>query len=335
MNLRHRPHSSRQNTAIELAMTGLALVLSVASPRSMAAPNGETPEFQPGSKVHFLPRQAPGDDEARAANPALLLNKTVRTKPLVPAKSLTYFGGPVIPNVAVTQVLWGAGAYNATVNNTVSPNLGTFYQDVLTSTYMDMLAQYPSAAANVGHGTFQGSRTIAPSSAAASAVKIDDVAIQAELTAQIKAGALPAPGVNTYYALFFPKGTAITQGGAGSCITGGFCAYHGTFVLNGVNVVYGVHPDMSAGSGCDIGCGAGTPFSNQTAVASHELAESITDPAVGIATAYAAPLGWYNMTYGEIGDICNAQQGTFTAASGVTYTVQKEWSNKAVACAVK
>src|SRR5207253_825562 len=43
------------------------------------------------------------------------------------------------------------------------------------------------------------------------------------------------------------------------------------------------------------------------------------------------PLAWYAPagTCGEIGDICNAQQG---AVAG--YTVQKEWSNVAGACVV-
>jgi hypothetical protein len=68
-------------------------------------------------------------------------------------------------------------------------------------------------------------------------------------------------------------------------------------------------------------------------VSSHELIETVTDPFVGLATTYASPLAWYNKTYGEIGDICNAQQGTITAG-GVTYTVQKEWSNSKNACIV-
>ena len=57
-----------------------------------------------------------------------------------------------------------------------------------------------------------------------------------------------------------------------------------------------------------------------------------TDPAVGLATTYAPPLAWYNRTYGEIGDICNAQQGTVVGGDGATYVVQKEWSNARKAC---
>ena len=331
MALRHPVLQRKQVSPLALAITTSLIAWLAATTPAVAADSG--PEFQPGDRVHFLPRRAAGDDEERAAHPASPVNNAINGQARTSAKTLKYYGGPVIPNAAVTHVLWGAGTYVPTVALTTTPNVVTFFQGVLTSPYLDMLSQYPSSTANIGHGTYLGSKQITPSAGAASAAKIDDVAIQAELSAQIKAGNLPAPNANSYYAVFFPKGKSITQGGSPSCAAGGFCAYHGTFVLNGVNVAYGVHPDMSAGSGCDVGCGASaTPFNNLTSVVSHELAEAITDPAVGLATVYGPPLGWYNATYGEIGDICNAQQGALTFASGVTYTVQKEWSNKVSGC---
>jgi hypothetical protein len=116
-------------------------------------------------------------------------------------------------------------------------------------------------------------------------------------------------------------------------VAGGFCAYHGTTsnTLNSKHILYGVLPDMQAGSGCSSGCGTSTVFGNYTSVTSHELTEAITDADVGIATTFAAPLAWYDMTNGEIGDICNGQQGSYTA-NGTTYTIQLEFSNAANNC---
>ena len=91
---------------------------------------------------------------------------------------------------------------------------------------------------------------------------------------------------------------------------------------------------MSSGSGCDSGCGASTPLNNQTSVASHELIEAVTDPAVGLANVYGPPLAWHNKTYGEIGDICNAQQSSIIL-NGLAYNMQKEWSNSKGACIIK
>ncbi|KAJ3329150.1 hypothetical protein HDU76_008522 [Blyttiomyces sp. JEL0837] len=92
-------------------------------------------------------------------------------------------------------------------------------------------------------------------------------------------------------------------------------------------------PDQ--GGSCAGGCGsAATTFQNLCSVSSHEIVEATTDPAIGVVTGstVAAPAAWYNSASGEIGDLCNAQQGTVVGGDGVTYTVQKEWSNKAAAC---
>jgi hypothetical protein len=101
-----------------------------------------------------------------------------------------------------------------------------------------------------------------------------------------------------------------------------FCAYHGTFKIGSQNVYYGVLPDMTGA--CASGCGgASSTFANQTSVASHELIETVTDAEVGLASTLGPPLAWYDNTNGEIGDICNAQQGTFAGTDSVTYTIQK------------
>src|SRR5579864_8836040 len=258
---------------------------------------------------------------------------------------LSYFGGPVISNVHVVQVLYGSGSYNAQVAGTSTPSMGNFFGDLTgpNSGYTTLLSQYNTPASGgtnqtIGNGTFDGLFQITPS-AGNNGSTIDDTQIQAELLAQISAGHLPAPvldaagNVNTLYMIFFPPGKTITQGGSSSCVAGGFCAYHGTTstTLNGKNLLYGVMPDMQPGSGCATGCGTSTTFGNYTSVTSHELTEAITDADVGIATTFAPPLAWYDMNNGEIGDICNGQQGSYVA-NGTTYTIQLEFSNAANNC---
>ena len=257
---------------------------------------------------------------------------------------LTYFGGPVISNAHVVEVLYGSGSYLTQVSTTTTPSIGSFFGDILgtNSGYINLLTQYDTPASGgtnqtIGNGTFDGLFQIVPS-AGNNGSTIDDTQIQAELLAQISAGHLPAPlldaagNVNTLYMIYFPPGKTITQGGSSSCVGGGFCAYHGTTsnTLNSKHLLYGVLPDMQSG-GCAVGCGASTVFGNYTSVTSHELTESITDADVGIATTFAPPLAWYDMANGEIGDICNAQQGSY-AANGTTYTIQLEFSNAANNC---
>lgn len=277
-----------------------------------------------GTRAHALPRRAEGEMPLSAA--------PLKTAAAAGAH-LTYYGGPVISNVKVVKVEYGAGTYQSFVTGTGSASMEGFYTGVTNSAYMDWLSEYNTSTQKIGRGTYAGNRAITPASTRNKST-ITDANIQAELNAQITAGHLPAPDGNTLYMVHFPKGKHISQGGSMSCQAGGFCAYHGTFKRNGQYVYYGVMPDMSAGSGCDTGCGNGTAFGNQTSVAAHEMIEAITDAAVGLATTFASPLAWYDQTNGEIGDICNGQQGTITGGNGATYTVQKEWSNSSNACIV-
>jgi hypothetical protein len=256
---------------------------------------------------------------------------------------LTYFGGPIISNVQVIQVLYGSGSYNPQIAGTTSPTMGQFYSDITSSGLITLLQQYNTPVSGgtgqtFGNGTFGGLFQIVPA-AGNNGSTITDAQIQSEILAQITAGHLPSPVLdaqgnpNTLYMVFFPPGKTISQGGSNSCQAGGFCAYHGTTssLFGGKHVLYGVMPDMQAGSGCATGCGSSTVFGNYTSVTSHELTEALTDADVGIATTFAAPLAWYDMTNGEIGDICNAQQGSYVA-NGTTYTIQLEFSNSANNC---
>jgi hypothetical protein len=274
-----------------------------------------------------------------------------------PGAHLTYYGGRVVSNMKVVQVLWGTGGaggsnghFLAQVVNTSTPSMATFYQQVLNSGYVDWLTEYntditdfggnPGTNQTIGHGSFSEQVAITPVNTSKS---LTDGDIQTELVNQIKAGHIPLPTAdgagnnNTYYAIFFPHGITISMGSMSSCSFPGFCAYHGTIVAGPPvgEIYYGVHPDMQAGSGCELGCGAGaTPFDNYTSVASHEMAETITDCEVSLASSLAPPLGWYDNTNGEIGDICNAQQGSILGADSHTYTVQKLFSNAANDCIV-
>jgi len=272
-------------------------------------------------------------------------NNAVITPFAAPAGAhLTYRGGPVISNVQVYQVLYGSGSYAPQISATTTPSIASFFGDIGNSTFLTgMLSEYNtniSGGTNqiIGAGTFAGQFAIVPA-AGNNGSTITDTQIQSELLSQITAGHLPAPVLdagghpNTLYMIYFPPGKTISQGGSNSCQAGGFCAYHGTTsnTFNSHNVLYGVLPDMQAGSGCATGCGNSTVFNNYTSVSSHEYAEAITDAQVGIATVIGPPLAWYDSTNGEIGDICNGQQGSY-AANGTTYTVQLEFSNAANNC---
>ncbi len=256
----------------------------------------------------------------RAGGPHIMpVHHPDRAKPTVQPNvtaQLTYYGGPVLSSVKVFTVFW-----NSQVQ--YQSQLNAFYTAVTNRAYFDWLSEYNTPSQTIGRGSLLGT-VVDPSPPTSTALTNAD--IQTELGKLIDAGTVPKPTADTLYMVHFPPGVSIDLNGSGSCSV--FCAYHNTFVHNGVNVYYGVMPDQ--GGACAGGCGTDPVlFNNLTSVSSHELIESVTDAAVGLATAVAAPLAWYDSTNGEIGDICNGQQGSIAG-----YTVQQEWSNKSGACIV-
>ena len=291
------------------------------------------------------PDLAPVEDAAALEAEALSSGGSAHVLPLedaaslAPAKSghLVYYGGRVLDHAEAVAVLWGGG-----VAHQVASSIGPFYSALLRSSYVDWLSEYdttvaaadgrPGTGQHFGRGSFKGAVTVQPKAHGSS---LSDAAIRRELSAQISGGVLPAPGAQTVYLVSLPPGVSVELQGQRSCASGGFCAYHNSFRRSGKEIDYAVLPDLGPGSGCETGCGhAKSVFENQTAVASHELIEAMTDPAVGLGNGLGRPLAWYDANGGEIGDLCNGQQGKLHAASGKVYAVQKEWSNQAKACVV-
>ena len=157
---------------------------------------------------------------------------------------LTYYGGRVVSNMRVIQVLWGTGAAGGSngqflvqVRNTTTPSMATFYQQVLNSAYVDWLTEYNTDIIDfgggqgtnqiIGRGSFVAQVAITPTN---TSNPIDDTAIQTELVDQIMAGNLPQPTTDaagnssTNYAIFFPHGLIINMNGINSCAPAGFCA---------------------------------------------------------------------------------------------------------------
>jgi len=225
---------------------------------------------------------------------------------------LTYRGGPLVSHAKVQVVLWGPN-----VDSNISSQLPGYYTAVTNSAYFDWLSEYNAGGATIGRGSFIGMTTITPST---SATSITDQTIASELDRQITGGHLPVNDANTIYMVYFPSNISISMQGSRSCVQ--FCAFHSTYQRSNGNLYFGVMPDL--GGACAGGCGAGSKFQSTTSVSSHELIETVTDPAVGLNV-----LSWYDDAQGEIGDICNAQEGSVAG-----YTVQKEWSNRNGACIV-
>ena len=238
-----------------------------------------------------------------------------------PSPFVEYMGGKVLQHVKVYGVVWGtSGTFPTVVTNTSPPNMADFFSRVTNSRYVDWLGEYSTGSQFIGRGTFAGMYTITPSHSHDHATIDDEHDIQPELAAQIAAGHLPLPSANALYVMMFRSGQVITRDGTRSDID--FCAFHSTTTYEFTSLRYAVLPDSAS----DAGCGNSPGNANFTAVASHELVESITDPDVGL-----DKLAWYDSQNGEISDICEDDPSGFTGLIE-GYRVVSNWSNEARSC---
>jgi hypothetical protein len=237
-----------------------------------------------------------------------------------PLPHLINHGGPVLGDVQVVPIYWGlVWATLATKTNvTLAQELNHFFDFILTSPYMDLLAEYSTSTTKIHHGSRLPSHTITnsqPGTATPTGRQVTDAQIQTALRGWIDSKVVPATTANTLYFIFLPPNVVSLSFGQQSCGSPvGFCGYHS----NVGNAFYAVIPFASCG-GCEF---AGDFLDTLTEVSSHELAEAVTDPE---GTTWFDP----NPAPGEeIGDICNRQ----TVRMG-GFLVQTEWSNAQGVCA--
>jgi hypothetical protein len=250
------------------------------------------------------------------------------------ASNLLYYGGPVVHSANLVLVQWGPHVRGTYASSTAGDPAFLSYlasQDGTTSDIGGVLAQYmdSSGANSQNRFGYGGAFQISPTVGADPPAHVEDSAIQSELASDISARTLPAPadnGMGTIYVVLFPPNDDVCF--PGNCAydsASGFCAYHGSFQLNGTQILYAAIPDDGPGTPNYGYCGPSSKdLENQTALVSHELAETINDPLVDEAPNWAPPLGWYDPTYnGEVADKCDAQP----LASDGPWMIEPLWSN--------
>ena len=311
--------SLRQWTLVLISAGGALAAACSSASQENAGSNEEASRVhgKHSARVHFMPVQRNDPKGSPETFPLDSFAPTAADAPGPIGAQLAYNGGPVLSNVNVHAVYWGSNIADQAAFNSA-------YAKMVDSEYFDWLSEYNTPTQSIGRGTFGGAfvDTTAP------AGDVTDAQIQTELTRLIRGGSLPANDANNLYMVHFPPGVNITGPGGNGASCAAFCAYHGTFVLDGKDAFYGVIPDL--GGACAGGCGTGTQFENTTMVASHEVVEAVTDSAVGLATVAGPPLAWYDPANGEIGDICAGPSVPTAVVNGVT--VQLQWSNQSNLC---
>jgi hypothetical protein len=230
------------------------------------------------------------------------------------AASLSYGQGPLLTSVQVYTIFWGAD-WQTAPDSSLIDQLNRFFDAILASSVIDLLAEYGVAGQSIGHGSRIGSNVIATEPGAGTG-NVNDNDIQQALQGWMTAGLIPAQTANSLYFVYLPPNVTVTGPNNAGASCSQFCGYH-WYAAASPNIYYAVVPYP----GCASCLGGMAQLDALTSVCSHELCESITDPEPWT--------GWNDPNNGEIGDICAWQ-----TASVAGYTVQKEWSNTQGACAV-
>jgi hypothetical protein len=208
--------------------------------------------------------------------------------------TVTYHGGALLTHVEAQAVFYGNG-WNSTPYTSQAGTLNSFVNYVVQSPFLEALTR-------AGYGVGQGTATTGVTDPAnlSSGTKITDATIQKEVQSLISAGTVASPDTNRLYVLFVQPNVVVSLG-RGLTSQTGLLGYHGAFAGHTTTgQAADIHYAVIAYPGGAVRNGSlsASPVDDMTAVASHEIAESITDPNVN----YKTP-GWYDSRRGEIGDI--------------------------------
>jgi len=216
---------------------------------------------------------------------------------LVP--TVMYQGGGVLPHVEV-QALYLGSAWNSNSASVQQVRyLEGYLNSIVNSSYMDMLT-------NAGYGVYRGSFTPGKIDLTSfnSAYYLTDDMIRNYLEADIHNGALQAPDSNRLYVVFVEPGVAVMDG-SGATSKAKFLGFHnafaGTDAYGNAATIHYAMVDYPGGVVGNTGIPWLAPLNELTQVASHELAEAVTDP--------NPSSGWddHQLEFGEVGDIANGR----------------------------
>ena len=116
---------------------------------------------------------------------------------------LTYRGGPLLTNVEVFTIFWGAAWLRADLL-ALRGNIEKFYDYILASPLLTQLAEYSVAGKSIGPGKHIGTIGVTSPKLKSS---VSDTAIKHMLQSEISGTpAVPQPGPNTLYFVYLPPG---------------------------------------------------------------------------------------------------------------------------------
>jgi len=266
-----------------------AIVVAGAS----ASGNHGRPELASGPASGFVPANAHAANPSRGGH----------------VSNLIWGGGPVQHSTTVIPIFWGTSWGNPTFVGDKVTGLDNLYSHVGGTSYLHTNSEYTDGSGNVNttsvsKGNDDTDLSATPSGAPSTLAVLNEVANET--------GGNPQAGA--YYPVYSdqPRGNA------------GYCAWHSSGTINGIQVQFGFFFNLDGDPGCDPQAPSSTRHSQGLSalgnVTGHELSEMLTDPQIN---------AWQDRQGNENADKCAWTFNGLVTIGNQTWKIQGNWSNAA------
>lgn len=222
--------------------------------------------------------------------------------------NLTYHSGRIqTAPTAVHAIFWGSSWNDSNFVADKIDGLATLYGGLSNSPYASTNTEYTNSSptTHVNSNVASYSAVTDPSAAPTRAPQTS--AVLAEV-----AKLYPNPTANAYYPVYI-------DGKRGSA---GYCAWHSSGTINGVQVQFGFFFNLDGDLGCDPGSPSSLGHTQGLAalanVTGHEFSEMVTDPQLN---------AWYDSQGAENSDKCAWTFNGPESLGGTQWLIQGNWSN--------
>jgi hypothetical protein len=209
----------------------------------------------------------------------------------------------------VVPVYWGTSWSNPSFPGDKVTGLNTFYSGVGGSAYARTNGEYTDGAGQVNTTDITKASNLSDATATPSGAPSTSAVLAAVARATGN-----SPVANAYYPVYSdkPRGSA------------GYCAWHSTGTIGGVQVQFGFFFNLDGDPGCDPAAGGlgghSQGLSALANVSGHELSEMLTDPELN---------AWYDQRGAENSDKCAWTFDGTVSIGGQAWKIQGNWSNAA------
>jgi hypothetical protein len=224
---------------------------------------------------------------------------------------LQWHGGSVMHSTTVVPVFWGSKWSNSAFVGDKVTGLDNFYSHVGGTTYLHTNSEYTDSSGNVNTVSMSKLSDKTDLSATPSGAPSTS-----QVLAEVAKVTNNNPVPNAYYPVYSdqPRGRA------------GYCAWHSSGTINGIQVQFGFFFSLDGDPGCDPQAPGSTGHSQGLSalanVTGHELSEMLTDPQLD---------AWYDQKGAENSDKCAWTFSGLVTIGGESWKIQGNWSNAAAA----